>query len=212
MRGVFQATIVDSSGAVVPDANIEVRDEVSGDLVQVYEEFEEGEALGNPFTADSEGFTRFYLEDGLYRVTASSGAVERVWRHVHIGIGAFVDSGSFTGTFTGMTAAVTGTINWRRTGTLVTLYTTTGTLGTSNSGSFTITGLPEALQPENLVIVPVAGLVDNFVDHMGAVQISAGSGTLSMRRYDGSLLTNTWTDEGDKGIQGGFQMTYDLES
>lgn len=211
MRGVFQATIVDEAGAVIPEANIEVTDETSGELVQVYEEFEAGDALGNPFTAGEDGFARFYLEDGLYKVRAYSGAIERIWRHVLIGHGALIESGSFTGTLTGMTATVTRTIHWRRMGTLVTLYAS-GTLGTSNSASFTITGLPEELRPLNPVRIPAASLVDNFVDVIGVVEISAVNGTLTMSRINSDALLDDWTTSGDKGIQDGFQITYDIGS
>lgn len=211
MRGVFQATIVDASGSVVSEANIEVKDETTGELVQVYEEFEEGEAFGNPFLTDTEGFTRFYLEDGLYRIRAYNDTFEREWRHVHIGLGAHITSGSFEATLTGMSSATTGTINWRKHGTLVTLYVETAILGTSNAGTFTITGLPANLQPANLVTVPCTGLVENFVQHMGVIRLTAGSGTITPFFHDGDGLSSAWTASGDKGLDGGWQAIYDTE-
>lgn len=87
MRGVFQATIVNDEGSVVPDCNIEVRSEETGDLVQIYDAFEAGNLLGNPLQTDGDGFIRLYAESEIYRVRAYLGGFERVWRHVVLGIG-----------------------------------------------------------------------------------------------------------------------------
>jgi hypothetical protein len=87
MRGVFQATIVDDEGSVVPVCNIEVRSEETGDLVQIYDAFEAGNLLGNPLQTDAEGFVRLYAEGDIYRVRAYLGGFERIWRHVIFGIG-----------------------------------------------------------------------------------------------------------------------------
>lgn len=91
MRGVFQATIQDSLGNVVPECNVEVRSEETGELVQLFDDIDDGNMLGNPIQADADGFTRFYVESGLYRIRVYLGGFERVWRHVVIGIGPIGD-------------------------------------------------------------------------------------------------------------------------
>lgn len=143
MRGVFQATIVDSAGSVVPNCNIEARSESSGALVQVYDAIEEGNALGNPFTADEDGFKRFYLESGLYRIRAYFGGFERTWRHVLIGVGPLEEQ--VTTTVDDAIAALTTSVN-DSISSLTTsvdnlideIETAIATLGIS-SGSFTAT-------------------------------------------------------------------------
>lgn len=90
-RGVFQATITDSLGSVLPGCQIEVRDEDSGSLVQLYDAFDGGNILGNPMQADSQGFVRFYTDPALYRIVATSGSFSRTWRHVQVGVGTLQD-------------------------------------------------------------------------------------------------------------------------
>jgi hypothetical protein len=219
MRGVFQATIVDDDGNVVSEANIEVRDEVSGDLVQVYEEFEAGDTLGNPFTTDTDGFTRFYLESGLYRVRAYLGAFERIWRHVMIGAGTFlsefIETGSFTGALSGMDATTEGDIYWERTGQKVTLYARANLTGTSNDAVLTLTGMPVALRPANDKFAHVSNMVDNGTfGYIGQAYItSAGAIQLYLMTVTGSRIvaTSSWTGSGQKGLGIGWTLTYSLD-
>ncbi|SRR6266404_3352217 len=112
------------------------------------------------------------------------------------------DTGTFTATYTGMTASVTGTATWTRIGKLVLLNLPVAT-GTSNSASFTVTGLPAAIQPATLTqIVPVGFAQNNSgVVTNAAAQITAGSGTITMW-VAGSTL---WTNAGTKGISNNSQ-------
>ena len=58
----------------------------------------------------------------------------------------FYETGSFTGTFTGLTTAPTIAVPYTRIGNVVTMHLNyTG--GTSNAGTFTITGMPVSLRP-----------------------------------------------------------------
>lgn len=219
MRGVFQATIVDGDGNVVPEANIEVRDETSGDLVQVYEEFEAGDMFGNPFTADTSGFTRFYLESGLYRIRAYLGEFERIWRHVMIGAGPFlsefIETGSFTATLSAMTTTTQGDLHWERTGQKVTLYARSAITGTSNATTMVLSGLPVALRPAHTKYAATSNNVDNgdfglagraFIDVTGVIQ-------LLLLIVDGSHVKaeNLWTGSGQKGIGQSWSTTYSLD-
>lgn len=82
---VWQRTITDENGRVVPNAQVEVRDQVSSSLVQLYEDIDGNDGLGNPFNADSDGFVRFYVPVGRYRITASVGEQTRTWENVRLG-------------------------------------------------------------------------------------------------------------------------------
>jgi hypothetical protein len=82
-----QFTVVDASGDIVPGASVEVRSEVSGLLVQLYSDRAGTTPIGNPFTADSNGFAFFYVAGGSYKIEASAGSSSLApWRHVGIGL------------------------------------------------------------------------------------------------------------------------------
>lgn len=66
----WQATIVNESGDVIPSASIEVVDESTGLTATIYANAGGG-SLGNPFSAGTNGFARFYADAGSYTITAS---------------------------------------------------------------------------------------------------------------------------------------------
>jgi hypothetical protein len=82
---VFQRSITDEAGNVLPSASVEVRDQITANLVQLYEDYDGNDALGNPITADANGFVRFYAGTGRYRITATSGALSRAWEDEVLG-------------------------------------------------------------------------------------------------------------------------------
>jgi hypothetical protein len=245
MRGVFQANIVDDSGDIVPDCNIEVRFEESGELVQIYDAFEAGDMLGNPFTAGEDGFQRFYVDSGIYRVRAYTGSFERIWRHVIIGTGPIaeeadaavaaaisdltdsfngivsslntliddvndaiaeigIESDTYTLTITdGLTTNPTGAVAYRMVGNVVTQsFTTIG--GTSNSGLFTASGVPESIRPSS-ARYGSAIFQDNGVLKMGWFQVLT-NGFIEM--YAGTSGTDGWTASGIKSILTSATITY----
>lgn len=82
----WQATIVDDAGNIQPGASVEVRREEPGlPLVTIYSDRDGTMPLGNPMTADSEGFAAFHVLGGAYRITATKNGFSRVWRYVGIG-------------------------------------------------------------------------------------------------------------------------------
>src|SRR5215470_9257273 len=90
----WQATIVDGLGNVVPNAALAVLREVPGLPPAACFSAKDGTgALGGAFTADANGFVRFYAAGGFYRITATSGAFSREWRDVAIGRAAGTDGG-----------------------------------------------------------------------------------------------------------------------
>jgi len=83
---VWQANIVDLEGNVIPVANIEVREQITGTLVALFGDYDLTAPLTNPTQSDGFGFVRLFVADrGLYRITASKGTFNRQWTHVFFG-------------------------------------------------------------------------------------------------------------------------------
>lgn len=68
-NSVWQATIQNAAGDIVPGAEITVIDEGTGLNAVIYSS-KGGAALTNPFNADAGGFAQFYSGPGEYRITA----------------------------------------------------------------------------------------------------------------------------------------------
>jgi hypothetical protein len=85
----WQATITDEAGNVLPAAQITVRREVAGSpLAVIYSDRDGASGLGNPFSADADGYAAFHVAGGAYRITATLGAISREWRYVAVGLAA----------------------------------------------------------------------------------------------------------------------------
>jgi hypothetical protein len=102
---VWQRNVADTSGNVIASATVTVRDSVTSSLVQLYSDVDGATPLGNPVTADSSGFVRFYVGEGRYDVIVTSGAFTRTWEDERLG----VDAGELTYATTAaeLTAGVT---------------------------------------------------------------------------------------------------------
>ena len=85
MLPIFQRTVTNSSGDVLPSASVEVRRESDNALVQLYADRAGTVLLPNPTTADSDGFVQFFAASSNYKITATSGAGTVLWRYVDIG-------------------------------------------------------------------------------------------------------------------------------
>lgn len=95
----WQATIVDEAGNIQSGASVEVRSETAGaPLATIYSDRDGTTPLGNPFTADSEGFAAFHVAGGAYKITATKSAFSREWRYVGVGTASELDS------YSGLTA------------------------------------------------------------------------------------------------------------
>jgi len=83
---VWQATVTDDTGDVLPGAQIDVVIESTGTDATLFSNRAGTTSLSNPFFADSEGFAQFYTEPGAYRITAtaSGGGTTRTWRYVSL--------------------------------------------------------------------------------------------------------------------------------
>lgn len=214
-RGVFQATIVDDLGNVVAGADVEVRDEASGDLVQLYDAITDGDELGNPVETDANGFVQFYAESGYYRITATLDAFEKEWRHVPIGAAAST-SGEFDGTIDGFASDIDVTLLYKKLGHFVTLYSNgVSYTGTSNAGTMVFDGLPSELQPSFEQVVPCL-ITDNSGTVMGHAVVSPSSSEITLRVARTDTINDkvyphgAFADSGTKGIPASFSMTYCL--
>ncbi len=77
---VFNRTITDAEGNVIPNAQITVVDERTDTLATLFSNRDGDVSKSNPFTADTNGFAQFFAAVGVYRVTAEFGALTRTWR------------------------------------------------------------------------------------------------------------------------------------
>ena len=114
-------------------------------------------------------------------------------------------SGSFTGTLTGCTTSPTGTVNYVRNGRMV-LLAIPYMIGTSNTTSMTLTGMPVAIRPEFDQIVHGPFANDNGVVVSQKVDAYiANAGTITL--FKGGSPTG-WTSSGTKGISGASIIIY----
>lgn len=130
----------------------------------------------------------------------------------------YFKTGSFLATITGVSGTVTGTVFWKRNGSLVTLSCPAGVTGTSNANTLTMTGLPSDVQPSSNVEV-ITSVVDNGSSYgkLGLAVISAVSPSvvnflIMLCGGSGSSVqspaTTSFTTSGSKGISSGWQITY----
>jgi hypothetical protein len=123
------------------------------------------------------------------------------------------DTGTFTGTLTGMTAGTTGTVNWVRMGNIACVYITANITGTSNLTTFTMTGLPAAIQPVNSTSVAGGKYEDNTVTECAGLATISGS-TITFSRLvnapPAQYGSTSWTGAGTKGLQATWCITYPL--
>lgn len=88
----YQFTVTDDDGNILPGASVTVRRETTGaPLASLFSDREGNTQIGNPFTADGEGFAAFHVAGGAFRITATSGGFSRTWRYVGIGLASETD-------------------------------------------------------------------------------------------------------------------------
>lgn len=108
------------------------------------------------------------------------------------------DTGIFTITYTGFTTSVTGTARWNRIGNIVHLLLP-GISGTSNANTFTMTGLPAAIQPANPQSTPFINIFNSGSQITnGWAQVSGGVITMVL-----GSSPSAWSSTGTKGLQTG---------
>lgn len=92
----WQRTIVDEAGDILPGATVTVRrEEASPSLASLFSDRDGVTPLGNPVTADANGFASFYAEGGPLRIDVVSGAFSKTLRYVALGTAAESDTDDF---------------------------------------------------------------------------------------------------------------------
>jgi hypothetical protein len=119
--------------------------------------------------------------------------------------------GSFTATAVGLTTAPTATFYYAVAGNMVTLFAGGTVTGTSNSTSFSLSGLPALITPTRTQTPYAAqtGFSDNSASCWAAVQINT-TGTIAFLHfaaYGNPPALTGWTASGSKG-SGGFSVPY----
>jgi hypothetical protein len=110
------------------------------------------------------------------------------------------DSGSFTITGTGFTANPTGTAFWRRIGPVV-IINLPALSGTSNATTFTLTGIPAAIQASSAQNSPIINNVNNGVLINSVIGFGTSSTwTLSTAVVGSGFNSSGWANAGTKGL------------
>lgn len=117
-----------------------------------------------------------------------------VWANISGTIQEEYEAGTFTGTLTGVTTVVTGTLRWERHRNQVTLYWP-DLSGTSNATTMTITGMPAGIRPARQIRVSVR-VRDNGTVGIGSALIET-TGVVTL--LNGATET-TFTGSGTKSI------------
>ena len=97
-NSIWQATIQNEAGDIIPGAEITVTDEDTGLPATIFSTIG-GAAKTNPFFADSNGFAQFYAGSGTYRVNAEDTGTgqSQLWRYIRFGDAASRDVGLSVG-------------------------------------------------------------------------------------------------------------------
>jgi hypothetical protein len=104
---VCQFHITDEAGNIVPNADVIVtKDETGFPAATIYSDREGLNPISNQLQADAHGFIRFYAPGGAYRIVASKGGFNRIWRHVAIGLYSEADPDDF--------GQLVPTLRWRQ--------------------------------------------------------------------------------------------------
>ena len=119
------------------------------------------------------------------------------------------DEGTFTATYVGFSVSLTETWSYTVIGNQVTIGGSgTQIFGTSNTTGWTITGLPSAIQP-SVSRECFAGITDNTTQATGVASFT-NSGTVTMKRWNGTNFSSTWTASNSKGFSLNPTFTYNL--
>ncbi len=120
--------------------------------------------------------------------------------------------GSFTATLTGVTGTVTGSMSYRVSNGIVSLYLASELSGTSNSAGLTITGLPASISnPQLLTPYVCDAILDNGINRYGKAKVTADFITLRLASVSGAAIVDAgFVASGTKGLAAGWGMMYQL--
>lgn len=135
VAAIYQGYIKDEAGNIIEGASVEVRDQDTNALVDLWSNRATTSTKTNPTTTDANGYYFFYRTAGRYKITVTSASYSAVFNNVPIGTAQEYDTGSTTGLIPTVddlaTVAITGDyddlINKPTLGTIVTYnYGTAG--------------------------------------------------------------------------------------
>jgi hypothetical protein len=110
-----------------------------------------------------------------------------------------------------MTSATTGTVQYRISNNVVTLFFQgAGITGISNSTSMTMTGLPSAVWPIQQRAV-IDNIIDNSIVYCPDLAAVGTSGTITFNKISGTTyLATGFTNSGIKGLFVDWIITYPI--
>lgn len=116
----------------------------------------------------------------------------------------------------GYTANPSGTLKWRKTASMVEVYSDAQLTGTSNAATdITLSGLPAEITPAAIRKVPCSGLVNNGnVGYTGVAEVNINNTiTVRLTQVSGTAIVETsaaWATANAKGLDAGWTITYPL--
>lgn len=117
--------------------------------------------------------------------------------------------GAFTGSLTGFASPLAPSMSWAKVGNIVVLLALVGAIGTSNSTSMSLTGLPSAITPVISRAVSCASITVEDNGIVGGATYDCNVTSSGIFFYKNANSTG-FTATGTKGIIGGWQVVYSL--
>jgi hypothetical protein len=85
-RSVYEKAVTGSTGNIIVGATATVRNQSDNELASIYSAISGGSPIaGSVVTTGSDGYIKFYVEPGVYRITIAFGDVSREFQNVEIG-------------------------------------------------------------------------------------------------------------------------------
>jgi hypothetical protein len=121
------------------------------------------------------------------------------------------ESGSFTATLSGFTTTVTGTIQWKRSGSKIALLVPSAITGTSNATSMNMTGMPSSIKMATTRARALCVVRDNGADVLGlaSIQLTADSNSIA---FGVGAAGGVFTGSGTKGLSAGTLILWDSDA
>lgn len=120
---------------------------------------------------------------------------------------ALILNGFAAVTVSGIDGVTTTNIAYARAGNIACVYLSGGITGTSNSTSFAISNLPDAITAGSSTYFPISGALDNgaVVNDVSGYASPAGGGSIAFLR---GLSSTGWTASGTKELNAGTVLIY----
>jgi hypothetical protein len=141
----------------------------------------------------------------VYFQITSGGALQGYGPTAAAFVDMTADTGTFTITYTGFTATITGTAVWSRSGNQVLLFLPVAT-GTSNAVTMTATGIPAAIAPTRAQVTNFVSGENNTVVQSLSCRVDVAN-TLSFGTGAAGVVGG-FTAAGTKGINAGSTIQY----